>query len=237
MLVFHHPSALDHDTGGHPRKARSVCGRCWRRLKARISCSRPARGAARHPRPARAGPSGRLCRGPAGGGAQSGLVAVDADTVLSPGSGEAALRAAGAVCRRGRCGDGGRGAQRLLRRAPARPSCRGRRRRWASACSTTSAVGAAAGARGARAVSASRSSISTSITATARRTSSRTTRTCSTPRPTSRRSIPAPARGSERGVGQHRQRAAAAGHRLRAQFRAACRARRAAGARRTSRPS
>ena len=56
-----------------------------------------------------------------------------------------------------------------------------------------------AGARGARARRASRSSISTCITATARRRASATTRACSTPRRTSTRSIPAPARRARPG--------------------------------------
>ena len=122
---------------------------------------------------------------------ETGYVRVDADTVLNPHSGEAALRAAGRRLRRGRRGDGGRGGQGVLRHAPARAPCRGhgghgllrvqqRRRGACRPAPCTSCRG-------------SPSSISTSITATAPRPASTTIPTRSTSRPTSRRSIPAPA--------------------------------------------
>ena len=60
---------------------------------------------------------------------------------------------------------------------------------------------AALHARAAHGLSASRWSISTCITATARKPPSGRTRTCSTARPIRCRSIPAPARSSETGVG------------------------------------
>ena len=63
-------------------------------------------------------PCSRRCRRPA-------MSALDADTVMSPGSGEAALRAAGAVIAAVDAVDRRRGRQRLLRRAAAGPSCRG----------------------------------------------------------------------------------------------------------------
>ena len=57
---------------------------------------------------------------------KEGLVRLDADTSMSPGSFEAALRAAGGAIARGRRGDGPERRQRLRRDASARPPCRDR---------------------------------------------------------------------------------------------------------------
>ena len=86
-----------------------------------------------HPARYRRGHPGDPARGSAS------TVQLDADTAMSEGSAEAALRAAGAGVHGGRCGDGGLGAQR-----PSPPSARpgitpNRRAPWAFACSTTPA--------------------------------------------------------------------------------------------------
>ena len=139
---------------------------------------------------------------------------LDPDTVVSPGSWEAALRAAGACALRRRSGHGGKCRQRLLRGASAGPSCRAvprhgllpvqqRRHRARSMRAPSTAP------------SAWRWSISTCITATARRPRSGPIRICSTARRIRCRSFPAPARSSETGVGNICQRAAAAGRRRR----------------------
>ena len=57
---------------------------------------------------------------------QEGMVRIDADTAMSPGSFEAALRAIGGARLCGRRGDERQGRQRVLRDAPARPSRRDR---------------------------------------------------------------------------------------------------------------
>ena len=57
---------------------------------------------------------------------KDGMIAIDSDTLMSPGSLEATLRAVGGGMLRGRCGDGGRMQQRLRRHAPAGPPCRAR---------------------------------------------------------------------------------------------------------------
>ena len=144
----------------------------------------------------------------------TGDVGFDPDTIASPGSGEAALRAAGAVIAAVDAVVAGEAATPSARCA--RPAIMPRPTgRWASACSTTSRSAPRMPARrtGWR---ASRWSISTSITATARSTCSSTTPTCSTPRPTNGRSIPAPGPRGETRRRQHRQRAAAARCRRRA---------------------
>ena len=57
---------------------------------------------------------------------KQGLIAVDPDTSMSPGTYEAALRAAGGAVYRGRRSDERQGAQRLRRHAPPRASRRSR---------------------------------------------------------------------------------------------------------------
>ena len=96
---------------------------------------------------------------------------------------------------RRRRGDGAQGRQRFRRHPAARPSRRSWRRRWASASSTTRPSPPAMRRRR-TGPSASPSSISTSITATARSTFSGATPTSCTPRPTRCRSIPGTGRAS-----------------------------------------
>ena len=108
-----------------------------------------------------------------------GLWNLDPDTVVSPGSRAAALRAAGGLCR-GRRGHDRGSRQCLWRRAASRPSCRRPSRGGASAYSTTSQSAPRVPARG-TASNVSPSSISISTTATAPRASSGTTAASSLP--------------------------------------------------------
>ena len=126
---------------------------------------------------------------------KQGRTAIDQDTSMSPGTFEAALRSAGGAHLRGRRGDDA--ARSATPSSPrARPAITPKSRpRWASASSTTPPSPRATPRRP-TAPSASRSSISTSITATARSTSSGTIRPSCTPRPTRCRTIPAPARSA-----------------------------------------
>ncbi|MFP5362834.1 MAG: histone deacetylase [Thermoleophilia bacterium] len=93
-VLFHHPSSLEHDTGGHPENARRIVAieraleaRAWLGWDVRLS---PA--AARetveavHP-PAHVDRIKRLC--------EHGGAMIDMDTVVSAGSYDAALHAAG----------------------------------------------------------------------------------------------------------------------------------------------
>ena len=93
-VLFHHPSSLEHDTGGHPENARRIVAieqalaqRDWLGWDVRLSPAAAREAiAAVHP----AGHLERveaLCR--RGGGM------IDMDTIVSPGSFEAALHAAG----------------------------------------------------------------------------------------------------------------------------------------------
>ena len=100
-----------------------------------------------------------------------GRIQLDADTAMSPGTWEAALRSAGGGDLRGRRSGARAGRQRLRRDAAARPPRRDRDGRWGFASSTTPRSPPAT-PRPRTGSSASRSSISTCITATARRTSS-----------------------------------------------------------------
>jgi len=97
-LLYTHPACLDHDPGRHhpesPARLRAVLAALDDPEFARLErCEAPQ--AARedllrvHPR--------RHVDGILGAVPQTGHIAIDADTVLSPASGEAALRAAGAV--------------------------------------------------------------------------------------------------------------------------------------------
>ena len=105
----------------------------------------------------------------------SGLARIDADTTMSPGSFEAAIRGAGGAVYAIDEVMTGKAAECFRRDAPARPSCRDLACRWASACSTMPRSRPVT-RRSSTAPSASRSSISTCITATARRRSSGATR-------------------------------------------------------------
>src|SRR5712692_9346456 len=104
---------------------------------------------------------------------KQGLVRLDADTSMSPGSFEAALRAAGGATHAVDEVIGKNAANAFVATRPATmPRPRGR---WASACSTTRRSPRAM-RRHSTGSSASPSSISTCITATARRKSSGPTR-------------------------------------------------------------
>ena len=200
-LLVSHPSFLEHDTGPHhperPDRLRAIlaalddpafAGLVARRRPGRLDGRADARSSA------------GLCRGDPRHPPRPGEhVHVDGDTVMSQGSAEAALRAAGAVVAgveavmegAGRRRPSPRSVRPAITPRPAFPA--------ASACSTMSRS-ARGTPRRSTAWSASPSSTSTSITARARRPSSRPTPTCSTPRRTSIRSIPAPASPRERGI-------------------------------------
>ena len=93
-VVFHHPSSLEHDTGGHPESARRIVAieralqeRDWLGWDVRLSPAATRESiAAVHPS-AHVERIEALCR--RGGGM------IDMDTIVSPGSFEAALHAAG----------------------------------------------------------------------------------------------------------------------------------------------
>src|ERR1700730_999504 len=125
---------------------------------------------------------------------RSGHIGIDADTILSPASGEAALHAAGAVVAAVDAVMAG-GAETAL--SAARPPRRGimpsPRARWGAASSTTSPSARCGRARRTGSIGWP-SSISTSTTATAPRPPSRTTAVYSTPRPISLRSTRGPGR-------------------------------------------
>jgi len=98
-LMFTHPACLEHDTGGgHPESPA--------RLKAVLSALDGPDFAELGRRQAPAASIAQIARVHAADYVQAvldavpaeGLVRLDPDTVISPGSGEAALRAAGAVC-------------------------------------------------------------------------------------------------------------------------------------------
>ncbi len=98
-LLYSHPACLDHDTGAaHPESAE--------RLRAVLATLGRAEFAALERRRAPRAELGQLSRVHERGyiarilgqRAEGGRIALDFNTVLSPGSGEAALRAAGAVC-------------------------------------------------------------------------------------------------------------------------------------------
>ena len=97
-LLYTHPACLEHDPGSHnpesPARLRAVLEAL---AEVRIRRARATRGAGGGAR--RSGPraSAAACRAPARRRARIGSCGIDADTVLSPPSGTAALRAAGAV--------------------------------------------------------------------------------------------------------------------------------------------
>ena len=98
-ILLTHPACLAHDTGiGHPERIdrlRAVLAaldnEAFQNLDRREAPAATREQVARaHPRSYVDSVLGRI--------PESGLAALDADTIVSPGSGEAALRAAGAVC-------------------------------------------------------------------------------------------------------------------------------------------
>ena len=170
-----HPACLEHDTGPYhpecPDRLRAVLARAGGARNSPTCCASRRRTPPPSNSPACIRPNyveAILAIRPDRGE----MVQLDADTAMSAGSAEAALRAAGAAVAGGGCGDGGLGARRLRRRPPARPPRR-----------TVAADGllpvqqcrrrGPARARRAGACSASRWWISTCITATARRRCSR----------------------------------------------------------------
>jgi hypothetical protein len=106
---------------------------------------------------------------------REGMVRIDADTTMSPGSFEAVMRAAGGAALAVDEVMTGRAANAFVATRPAGPPCRDRDRDGLSACSTTPRSRCAMRRRRTT-PSASPSWISTCITATAARTFSGTTR-------------------------------------------------------------
>ena len=136
-VLLEHPSSLEHDTGSHPERAARIVAidaelesRDWLGFE-RVQSPAVDRAvlAAVHPESYIA----TIERAAAGGGAQ-----IDPDTVVSAGSFEAALHAAGGAVEMVDRLLEGRGAVRLQRPPAARPPRRSAPARWASACSTTS---------------------------------------------------------------------------------------------------
>src|SRR6185312_8576782 len=171
-LLYTHPSCLAHDPGPHhpesPARLRAVLEALaapeFAGLDRREAPEAALDDLARvHPR--------RLVDALLAAMPKEGYAAIDADTVLCPDSGKAALRAAGAAAAAVDAVVAGEAATAFCAvRPPGHHAGRG-----------------------------SRSSISTCITVTARRRGSPTTRHCSMPRPTNRRSIPAPGRRARPG--------------------------------------
>ena len=93
-VLFHHPSSLEHDTGGHPENARRIVAieraldeRDWLGWDVRQSPAAPRAAIASVHAPQHIDRIEAFCR--RGGGM------IDMDTIVSPGSFEAALHAAG----------------------------------------------------------------------------------------------------------------------------------------------
>ena len=232
VALITHPACLAHDTGPcHPecagppaRRAAGAGGRGLPAPAARVRRRKRDRGAARP------GPSRRLRarhpRDPARAGRD---VALDADTLMSPGS-----RGGGAARGRRRGDGGGRGdgrlgAPRLRRHPPARPPRRARRadgllpvrQRRHRRAPRPGALGAAA-RRGGRFRRPSRQRHAGHLR--------RRPGPVLCLHPPVAAAIPAPAAPAERGVRQHRQRPARRRARTGAEFRAAWDAPHAAGA-------
>jgi acetoin utilization deacetylase AcuC-like enzyme len=98
-LLYTHPSSLEHDAGpGHPEspaRIRAILAALEQAELDGVEQREPPR--ATREQLERVHGSGFVDR-ILGGVPSSGYVRIDADTVMSPGSGEAALRAAGAAC-------------------------------------------------------------------------------------------------------------------------------------------
>ena len=126
-LLYTHPACLEHDPGNHhpesPARLRAVLaalsGPQFAGLERREAPEAAIDDLA-------AGASAPPCRARPGAVPRAGHVAIDADTVLSPASGRAALARRRGGHRRGRRGRRREGRQRLLRGAPARASRRAR---------------------------------------------------------------------------------------------------------------
>ena len=125
-LLFTHEACLAHDPGPrHPKSpgaAEAVLAALAAPAFAALDAARGARSRARE-QIARVHP-GDFVDALLAAVPKQGHAAIDADTIVSPRLGRGGAARGGRRLRRGRCGDGGRGAQRLLRRAAARPSCR-----------------------------------------------------------------------------------------------------------------
>ena len=188
-LLFTHPACLEHDPGRHHPEGQArlravldaLAGPEFARLERREAPKAALEDLVRvHPRPH----VERLLRAVP----KSGHIGIDADTVLSPASGEAALRAAGAVVA---------AVDAVVKREANNVFCAVRppghhaepERAMASACSTTSPSARCARAQ-CTSSTGSPSSISTFIMATALRPRSRPMTGSFTHRPTSPRSIP-----------------------------------------------
>ena len=197
LLYTHQACLRARPRPASPGIAGPAAGGARRRSRSGIRPARPPRGAGSRARGSRPGASAPVCRGPARARCPKGPCRDRCryGDVAGLGRGGVARRRRGR--RRGRCGGRRRGGQRVLRGAPARPSRRAGRAM--GFCLFNNAAVGALRAREVHGLRGSRSSISTCITATARRPPSRTTPACSTPRRTSTRSIPAPARRARPG--------------------------------------
>src|SRR5713226_1116828 len=190
-LLITHPACLDHLTpAGHPERPDRL------RAVARALADERFKALVRVEAPAASLETIALCHpmdyvtAIRDATPKEGLVGLDADTTLSPGSFEAALRAAGGATHAVDEVMAGKAANAFVAtRPPTTPRPHGR---WGSACSTTPPSPRVT-RRKSTASSAPPWSTSTSITATARRTSSGPTRPSCTARPTRCRSTPAPA--------------------------------------------
>ena len=179
------PARLEGGPGG-PRRPGSLRGpRAPRGAPGRAGADRPGA----PPRLSSTGPEAIPAAGYHG---------LDMDTVVSPGSGEAALRAAGALCAAVDAVMAGEADNAFCAVRP--PGHHAEPERAMGFCLFNNVAIGAAQARAAHGLSGSPWSISTFTTATAPRPCSGTRRSCSSARPIRCRSIRAPAAPSERGA-------------------------------------
>ena len=201
-LLYTHEACLDHDPGSyHPEVAGTAArraGGAGRRANS-PALERPGRPCAEIDEIVRVHTRDSPRAG-AGGGAAAGHAALDADTVLSPRSGEAALRAVGAVCAAVDAVVAGEADNAFCAVRPP-----GHTRKPAAAMGfclfNNVAIGAPARAAGARAGAGRGDRFRRPSRQRHAGDVREPIRTSSTPPPTSRRSIPAPAARSETGVG------------------------------------